>query len=221
MYILTFEFGLSGLGQTSSLVSAMAAAITQMEGVNPAFVGNNNPGNLVYVGTNQNGQTGVQRGAGGFAAFPTLASGQSALNNQIQAQINSGQDLTDFFNQYAPGGTTNAAGGVQTSAATQNYINFVSGQLGIDPSVSLASVQGSYSGPGSAVTSDSGNGSGSTDDSGDGSSLDLASYLPSSLASIIPGSDTTVSLAGVVLSGSDLFVLGLAAVAVLAVHAIL
>jgi hypothetical protein len=146
--------GMGTLGQSGDIVSAMAAAITQMEGYNPAFAPNNNPGNLIYIGPNQNGQSGVTRGAGGFAAFPTLAAGQAALANQIQYQVNQGQTLTQFFNQYAPGGTTNAAGGVQTSAATQNYINFVSGQLGIDPNVPLnqsSSGGTSYASDGSAI----------------------------------------------------------------------
>jgi len=147
-------FGLGyqrGLGQTapSPLVSSIASAIVQMEGYNPNFAGNNNPGNIVYIGPNQNGQTGVTPGAGGFAQFTSSASGQQALYNQIQTQINSGQNLTQFFNQYAPGGTTNAAGGVQTSAATQNYINTVAQQTGIDPSTPLNTLQTSYSGSGS------------------------------------------------------------------------
>ena len=176
-------YTVKGLGQaSSSLISSMAAAITQMEGVNPAFVGNNNPGNLIYIGPNQNGQTGVLPGAGGFAAFPSLAAGQAALANQIQGQVNQGQNLTQFFNQYAPGGTTNAAGGVQTSAATQNYINTVSSQLGIDPSIPLNSI-------------------------GDSSGSD--------------SSDGTVSVGGLVLSTSDLLMLGLAAAAVVVVLAIL
>jgi hypothetical protein len=201
------------MGQASnSLVSSISSAITQMEGVNPNFVGNNNPGNLVYIGPNQNGQTGVTRGAGGFAAFPDLATGQAALYNQIQGQINSGQNLTQFFNQYAPSGTCNAAGGCQTSQATQNYINFVSQQTGIDPSVPLNSVaSGSYD-PSAASPSDT------------GATFDLSSLFPSGgidLSSFNPFPDASLDLGGVVLSGNDLFLLGLVVVAGLAVSAIL
>lgn len=196
-----------------TLVSSMAAAIRQMEGTNPNFAANNNPGNLVYIGPNQNGQSGVQPGAGGFARFPSPDAGEAALESQIQYQISQGQDLTQFFNQYAPGNTKNAAGGVQTPAATQNYINFVSSQLGIDPSVPLNSVQsGSYS-PG-ASTSDS-----SSSDSP--STFDISSLLPSDFSSLNPFGDSDYNLGPVVLSGSDLFALSLAVVAGLAVSAIL
>lgn len=133
-----------GGGLGDALVDTMAAAIVKMEGVNPNFAPNNNPGNLVYAG-----QVGAVPGAGGFAAFPTYAAGYSALQSQVQGQINKGQDLTDFFNQYAPPNTKNAAGGVQTSAATQSYIDFVSQQTGIDPSVPLNSIQADYLGAGS------------------------------------------------------------------------
>ena len=178
-----------GLGQTGDLVSSMAAAITQMEGYNPAFAGNNNPGNLVYIGPNQNGQSGVTRGPGGFAAFTSLSSGQAALANQIQYQINQGQTLTQFFNQYAPGNTVNAAGGVQTPAATQNYINTVSQQLGIDPNVPLNQVaSGSYTGS-------------------DDSSNDAASTSISDAIAGIDFTDPTTIVVSVALAGGLLYVL--------------
>jgi hypothetical protein len=176
----------------------MAAAITQMEGYNPAFAPNNNPGNLIYIGPNQNGQSGVTRGAGGFAAFPTLAAGQAALANQIQYQVNQGQTLTQFFNQYAPGGTTNAAGGVQTSAATQNYINFVSGQLGIDPNVPLnqsSSGGTSYASDGSAIDNTSTAGYAS-----DGSAIDNTSTAGIDLSTIDLSSP--VVIAALVIAGA-------------------
>ena len=217
MYVRTSSTGLNSYRGLGDLVSSMAAAITQMEGVNPNFVGNNNPGNIVFIGSNQNGQSGVTRGAGGFAQFSTLASGQAALDSQIQYQINQGQSLTDFFNQYAPGNTKNAAGGVQTPAATQNYINFVSGQLGIDPSVPLNSVQDSYSGPGSVDTPDYT--AAAPDTSGAG--LDLSSYLPTSLSDLLPSDPTQYDLGGLVLSGSDLLILGITLIAGLAISRIL
>ena len=133
-----------GLGD--ALVDSMAAAIQQMEGYIPpnsqypqgtVAYRNNNPGNLMYAG-----QAGaVPGGVAGFAKFSSYDAGYAALKNQIQYQINKGQNLTQFFNQYAPGNTTNAAGAVQTPAATQNYINTVATQLGIDPSIPLISYQ--------------------------------------------------------------------------------
>jgi len=57
------RFGLRGVGLGDALVSSLASAITNVEDYNPNFAGNNNPGNLIYIGPNQNGQSGVTRGA--------------------------------------------------------------------------------------------------------------------------------------------------------------
>ena len=152
---------LAGLGADPATVAAMAAGITQMEGFIPPNAQypkgslayqNNNPGNLVYAG-----QPGASPGAGGFAYFNTLAAGQAALNNQIAGQIDKGQSTTQFFNQYAPCNTTNGAGAVQTCAATQNYINTIASQLGVDPNTPLngASVPTTYDVSSSGVQSTS------------------------------------------------------------------
>lgn len=180
-----------GLGD--ALVSSLAAAIRQNEGSNPNFASNNNPGNLIYVGPNQNGQSGVTMGAGGFAKFSSPASGEAALESQIQNYINRGYDLNTFFNTYAPPNTVNAAGGAQTSAATQVYINNVSSALGLDPSIPLNRIQGSYTGPGSYSAPDS-------------SSFDSSTGFPD-LSSLIPSSDSTFVLGGVVLSGTEILTL--------------
>lgn len=77
-----------GLGQSSSLVAQIAAAITRQEGANPAY---NNPGNLRagpgQVGTSPNG----------LAIFPDMATGEAALENQVQLNINRGLTLEEFF----------------------------------------------------------------------------------------------------------------------------
>ncbi len=211
MYVRN-QSGLSGWGlgdTTSPLVSSLAASIRQVEGYNPNFAPNNNPGNLIYVKGGYN-YPGCVPGAGGFCAYPDTATGEAALEHQISVQIASGQNLTDFFNQYAPGNTKNAAGGVQTPAATQAYINTVSSQLGIDPSIPLNSVQGSYSGPGSFDTLPSPPPDSST------SSFDLSSLFPS-----LPSSDSQYSVGGLVLSGSDLLLLGAVVAGVLVVSAII
>ena len=178
------------------------------EGYNPNFAGNNNPGNLIYVQGGWN-YPGATPGAGGFAKFPDLATGQAALQHQIQVQIGAGQNLTQFFNQYAPGGTVNAAGGVQTQAATDSYVNRAASACGLDTSTPLSQIALSYTGPGSYVPSDS---SQATDS---GTGFDLSS--------LIPGFDPsqTYSIGGMVLSGSDLLLLGGLVVGVLVVSAIL
>ena len=199
-----------GLGD--ALTDCMASAMTTQEGYNPNFAANNNPGNIIYIGPTQNGQTGVTRGAGGFARFSSPASGQAALLNQIQGQISRGQNLTQFFNQYAPPNTVNAAGGVQTSAATQAYISNVAAACGLDTSTPLNQIQAQYSGPGSYSPSDSS----SSDSSSDSSpSFDISS--------LIPGFDASQSynIAGIVLSGSDLLLLGGALVLGLVISAML
>src|SRR5215475_7238805 len=94
-----------GLGD--ALVDCLSSQIQRVEGVNPNFAGNNNPGNLIYIGPNQNGQTGVTRGAGGFAKFSSPAAGYAAMQDQIQRNINAGMSPTQFFNSWAPSGTYN------------------------------------------------------------------------------------------------------------------
>lgn len=195
--------GLSGLGMGDALVTSLAAAIRQVEGYNPAFAGNNNPGNLIFVG-----QSGATMGAGGFAKFPTPEAGEAALEWQIQNYINRGYDLNQFFNTWAPGGTKNAAGGVQTAAATQNYINTVSSQIGVDPSIPLNSIQGSYGGPASAVDTSF------PDPSSTSSGFDFSSLIPSN--------DQTYDLgAGIVLTTPELWLLGASIVGTVVVFSIL
>lgn len=186
----------------SDLVSSIASAITQMEGTIPPNAQypngslayqNNNPGNIIYIGPNQNGQSGVVKGAGGFALFPSVASGQDALDNQIQSQINSGQNLTQFFNQYAPGNTTNAAGGVQTPAATQNYINYVAQQTGIDPSVPLTQYQSGTVSPNALPSDPTQLASDSSDDSSLPSTAGVLDL--SSITDAISNVDPTVAIA--------------------------
>lgn len=206
MYVRS-QSGLSGYrGLGDALVSSLASAIRQVEGYNPNFAANNNPGNLVYVG-----QAGAVPGAGGFAKFASPEAGEAALEWQIQNYIDRGYNLTQFFNTYAPGGTSNAAGGVQTQQATNSYVNTVASNLGLDPSIPLNSVQGAYAGPGSF---DSSNTTASAPDSS--SSFDLSSFLPS-----LPSSDSQFNLGGLVLSGSDLLLLGAVVAGVLVVSAII
>lgn len=74
-----------GLGGT---VQDLAAAIARQEGANPAY---NNPGNLRagpgQVGTSPNG----------IAIFPDAATGEAALERQVQLNINRGLTLEEFF----------------------------------------------------------------------------------------------------------------------------
>lgn len=151
------SFGFGALGD--ALVDSMAAAIQQMEGYIPpnaqypkgtVAYQNNNPGNLMYAK-----QAGASPGgAAGFAKFTSYDAGYAALKQQIQYQINKGQNLVQFFNQYAPGGTSNAAGAVQTQAATNNYVSVVANQIGVDPNVPLINYQNGTASAGSPPSSD-------------------------------------------------------------------
>lgn len=132
------KFGVQGLAG-DTLVNGMADAITQKEGTiapNAKYpqgslaYQNNNPGNLRFVRNGYN-YPGASQGVGGFARYPDVATGRAALEHQIQVQINAGQNLTQFFNQYAPSFENDTPG----------YIAFVAGQVGVDPSIPLKNYQ--------------------------------------------------------------------------------
>lgn len=116
-----------GIGQIKSSLGALgaggldtlAATVQRVEGYYPPGTTgypngslayrNNNPGNLRFVG-----QPGGSQGEGGYASFPSYATGYQALLNQILAQsapgyrspngsvYPNGQTLSQFINQYAP-----------------------------------------------------------------------------------------------------------------------
>lgn len=190
MYVRTSRrrsAGLSGLGD--ALVDCLSAQIDAVEGYNPNFAPNNNPGNLIYVGPNQDGQSGVTRGAGGFARFQNAAAGEAAKRWQIENYIGRGFTPTDFFMTWAPPNTKNAAGGAQTALMTANYINRVSSACGLDPNIPLQQVRA---------------GGGTTSDTPSSSSpFDFSSFIPDSLSS-----STQYEIGGLVLSGSDLLLIG-------------
>lgn len=89
---------------------------------------NNNPGNLIYNDyTKSLGATGKDKD--GFAIFPSMEIGQSAslanLQNYGERGINT---VEGIINRWSP---PKAKG--NTPQGTQNYINFVAQQLGVDP----------------------------------------------------------------------------------------
>lgn len=201
-------FGVYGMGKLTGtdLISAMAAFITQHEGNNPAFAGNFNPGNLIYVQGGWN-YPGAVPGAGGFAKYPDAATGQAALEHQIQVQVNNGQTLTQFFNQYAPGNTQNAAGGVQTPAATQAYISQASSALGIPVDVPLNQVQsGSYD-PSLFASSDP-SATGTDPSMSVGDSIDTTTTdTGATLGDIISNTDPMILAIGGIVAASILYVM--------------
>ena len=114
-----------GLGD---LVSDISAAITQMENTNPAY---NNPGALI-AGPGQ-----VGTASNGIAIFPDPATGQAALQRQVQLDIDKGWTLSQLINSWAPTGCGAMCAGNNPTAYTQ----FVAGQTGIDPNAVLSSLQ--------------------------------------------------------------------------------
>jgi hypothetical protein len=122
------------LGQTP-LVIAFANAIAQEESGGSATAlsyRNNNPGNLVSWGS--------MPIVNGFAQFPTLTAGWQALYSQIETNIGRGLTTYEFF-----AGKPGVYAGYASvgSSASNNpiaYATFVAGQLGIDPSVPLNSL---------------------------------------------------------------------------------
>ena len=126
-------YRLCGLG---SLTSDLAAAIARFEGScpSPESCRNFNPGNL-RAGP---GQVGTD--SRGFAIFPDYATGEAALERQVDLNIGRGLSLQEFFAGkpgvypgYAPAADSNNPAG---------YASTVAGWLGIDPTVPLASVPG-------------------------------------------------------------------------------
>ena len=119
----------AGLGD---LTSSLANAIAQFEGYNvPGSVAqrNNNPGNL----RSGPGQTGTD--AKGYAIFPDAATGFAALQNQVNLNIDRGLTLQTFIGGQ-PGGYPGYAPSADNNNV-QNYVGFLSTQLGIDPNVPL------------------------------------------------------------------------------------
>jgi hypothetical protein len=82
MYVHKRPAGLGGI------VQDLAAAIGRQENTNPAW---NNPGAL----RSGPGQIGVS--STGIAIFPDLATGEAALERQVQLNISRGLTLDEFF----------------------------------------------------------------------------------------------------------------------------
>ena len=129
-------YRLRGMG---SLTTDLASAIQRMEGAcSGSTCRNNNPGNL-RAG---NGATGVD--SRGIAIFPDMATGEAALERQVDLNIGRGLTLDEFFAGkpgvyagYAPSGDSNDPSG---------YASTVAGWLGIPenaPLYSLSSDSGS------------------------------------------------------------------------------
>jgi hypothetical protein len=153
-------------------------AIAQMEGYNvPGSIAQryNNPGNLRYAPTESGS---ANTASGTFATFDTPQDGYAALQSYIESKASSGMSFRDFIYMYAP----------PTENNTSNYLNFVTGQLGVGADDSLASlVNGGGSGGGFDIT----------DTSGDTGSL-VSDYVSSAIQGIDP---VTLGVIGAIVVG--------------------
>lgn len=216
MYARPLSRGFSGfgLGDTATIQAQITAAANQY-GVPPSLalaVAQQESG---FQQTGAGGST-LKSSAGALGVMqlmPATAAGLGVDPTDQQQNINGGvqllgQLLTQFngnvpdalaaYNSGA--GNVIKYGGVPPFAETQNYVSSI-----------MANYQAS--GGSTAVSSSSSDGSDSFDS---GSTFDL-----SSITSALPGSDATVDLGGLVLSGSDLWLLGAAVVGVLVVSSML
>jgi hypothetical protein len=111
------------------------AAIQQFEGWAPGSVSyqNNNPGNLQYA--SWEAAYGCSAGgAGGFALCPSYAAGQAIEDHLVSVYVGQGDSLSDLLAAWCPPG---ASGGC-TQQQYENYVAYVVGETGYDPSLPIS-----------------------------------------------------------------------------------
>jgi hypothetical protein len=123
-------YRLRGLG---SFTTDLAGAIQRFEGACSGLTcRNNNPGNL-RAGP---GATGID--SRGIAIFPDYATGEAALQRQVDLNIGRGLTLDEFF-----AGKPGVYAGYAPAADSNNpssYASAVAGWLGIDPNTPLQAI---------------------------------------------------------------------------------
>jgi hypothetical protein len=115
---------------------SLDSSIATMEGFGvPGTIATrqNNPGNII-AGPFASGFGGVP-GTNGIAAFPDVASGTAAEDTLLQQFAASGKTLGGALNTWVP---PTAPG--NSPAATQNYIDSVSGKLGVPADTPLSAL---------------------------------------------------------------------------------
>lgn len=174
------------LGALGDIVTDLSQAIARFEGFNVAgsvAQRNNNPGNL----RSGPGMTGTD--ASGYAVFPSVSAGWSALYNQVSLNISRGLNLNQFF-----GGVPGGYPGYAPSSDNNNPANYaatVGGWIGVNPTVPLSQyVTGAT--PATAAPSGAGDVTGAVDltSAFDSLGADVASLAPA-------GDSTALVLAGV------------------------
>lgn len=110
------------------VVQDIAAAISRQEGINPAY---NNPGGLIAAP----GCTG--RAPNGIVICPDAATGQAALERQIQIDIDRGQSINELIRSWAPVGCGPMCAGNDPATYAANVARWT----GIDPNTPLRQLQ--------------------------------------------------------------------------------
>jgi hypothetical protein len=110
----------------------------------------NNPGNLV-AGAFASSYGGVATSGSSIATFPTAAQGLAAEDALVQQYDSEGYNVQELINAWAP---PNASG--NSPASTQNYINYVSQNLGVSPTTSLSSLASTSATPASSLSNAAG-----------------------------------------------------------------
>lgn len=153
------------------------AAIAQFEGFNQTgsiAQRQNNPGNIMY-GPFAVAQGSTGPGTNNIAVFPTAKVGANATDALVTQKVATGASLTDLLNQWSPPTATG-----NTPAGTQNYIDYVAKQTGLNP---LAPISGQ------SITTTATN-TGTTPAAGSSSS---GSFIPG-ISSALPGFDSNGNL---------------------------
>jgi len=109
-------------------------AMAQFEGFGKAgtlATRNNNPGNIIESAfAYSHGAVGA---SSGFAVFPDVDSGYQATDALVASFAAKGATVASLINAWSP---STAPG--NTSIGTQNYINFVTGKLGVTPDTKVS-----------------------------------------------------------------------------------
>lgn len=220
MYRRTSGLGRFGMGDAAS-VKAQITSTAQQYGIDPnlALAVAQQESGFQQTGSNGGTLTSSAGALGVMQLMPATAAGLNVNPNDQTGNITGGvkllSQLLSQFNGNVPlalaaynsgAGNVQKYGGIPPFPETQNYVSSI-----------MANYQ-SMGGSASISVPDSSSASSSPDTSSSG--LDLASYLPSSISDLIPD-DTQIAVGGVVLSESDLIVLGLATVGSLLLFSIL
>jgi hypothetical protein len=132
-----------GYGSSNDAMDTFTNAIATFEGFfnnsgNTIAQRYNNPGNL----TGNWGDGIVGHGTRNITRYGDSGDGWGALSNYVTAHAsnNPGWDFYDFFNWYLRGSTT--ASPVDNQGNSDQYAEYVAGQMGVDPTTPVAQALG-------------------------------------------------------------------------------